>query len=265
FRRSQDERPHSVQKRIRVARRGTGPGRRTDRYARGCRRRIPVAPGGSSACPMAGRNRPRRRQSGCLCAWGHAGDLPARLQEPAGLLHRSGLPNARQGCALRRQPPDRRAWQVSLDHCLAAVGDGEIGLNHRKLTMNTHVTTESGIAISDQALLSLCKASLRLEAAAIAGYSETIGDEFLTALRLLHDARDPVVVAGIGKSGHIARKIASTFRSIGRSAVFLHAAEASHGDLGLIGSQGVVVTISNSGETAELSDLIRYCNLHDVP
>jgi len=131
--------------------------------------------------------------------------------------------------------------------------------------MNTHVTTESGIAISDQALLSLCKASLRLEAAAIAGYSETIGDEFLTALRLLHDARDPVVVAGIGKSGHIARKIASTFRSIGRSAVFLHAAEASHGDLGLIGSHSVVVAISNSGETAELSDLIRYCNLHDVP
>src|SRR5690606_16028530 len=67
------------------------------------------------------------------------------------------------------------------------------------------------------------------------------------------------------KSGHIARKIASTFRSIGRSAVFLHAAEASHGDLGLVGPQSAVVVLSNSGETAELSDLIRYCNLNAVP
>ncbi|TWG99907.1 arabinose-5-phosphate isomerase [Mesorhizobium sp. J18] len=131
--------------------------------------------------------------------------------------------------------------------------------------MNTHVTTKNSFDISDRTLLSLCKASLRLEAAAIADYSETLGNEFLAALKILRDAREPVVVAGIGKSGHIARKIASTFRSIGRSAVFLHAAEASHGDLGLVGPQSAVVVLSNSGETAELSDLIRYCNLNAVP
>jgi len=127
--------------------------------------------------------------------------------------------------------------------------------------MNTHATVD----LPDEALLALCKASLKLEAQSISDYADRIGDEFLAALQLLRDARNPVVVAGIGKSGHIARKIASTFRSIGRSAVFLHAAEASHGDLGLIGSESVAIVISNSGETSELSDLIHYCEEHEVP
>lgn len=119
--------------------------------------------------------------------------------------------------------------------------------------------------LADEALLSLCRTSLKLEAQSISSYADRIGVEFLTALRLLRDARDPVVVTGIGKSGHIARKIASTFRSIGCSAVFLHAAEASHGDLGLIGSESVAIVISSSGETSELSDLIHYCEEHEVP
>lgn len=114
-------------------------------------------------------------------------------------------------------------------------------------------------------LLELCRDALREEASAIVTYAESIGAEFLTALRLLKDAKDPVVVAGIGKSGHVARKIAATFLSIGRPAVFLHAAEASHGDLGLVGRNSAVLLLSNSGETAELSDLITYCEAYGIP
>lgn len=130
--------------------------------------------------------------------------------------------------------------------------------------MNVHIT-DAGAGCTNEALLSLCRESLLLEATTITRYADNIGSEFLAALQLIHEAKDPVIVAGIGKSGHIARKIASTFRSIGRSAVFLHAAEASHGDLGLIGSDSVAIVISNSGETAELFDLIHYCDRHQVP
>ncbi|WP_205666202.1 KpsF/GutQ family sugar-phosphate isomerase [Aquabacter cavernae] len=129
------------------------------------------------------------------------------------------------------------------------------------------VSTPPGDA-TDQAsseLLDLCREAMREEANAMTTYAAAMGQEFLDALRIMQDASDPVVVAGIGKSGHIARKIAATFLSIGRPAVFLHAAEASHGDLGLVGRNSAVLLLSNSGETAELSDLISYCEAHDVP
>lgn len=107
--------------------------------------------------------------------------------------------------------------------------------------------------------------ALLCEASAITDYAATIGSEVGAALDLIHGSRGPLIVAGIGKSGHIARKIASTFRSIGKPAIFLHAAEASHGDLGLVHSDSVVLILSNSGETSELSDLIHYCDAHDIP
>src|SRR3546814_14293016 len=69
---------------------------------------------------------------------------------------------------------------------------------------------------------------------------------------------------GIGKSGHIAKKIASTFSSIGKPSVFVHAAEASHGDLGLVQANCAVLILSNYGETSELSDLIHYCKVHGI-
>lgn len=132
--------------------------------------------------------------------------------------------------------------------------------------MSTQIST---LSLSDEVgippLLARCREALKAEAAAITGYAAMLDDEFLAALRLLRDARAPVVVSGIGKSGHIARKIASTFRSIGRPAVFVHPAEASHGDLGLVGERSVALILSNSGETAELSDLLHYCADNDVP
>src|SRR3546814_59036 len=94
--------------------------------------------------------------------------------------------------------------------------------------------------------------------------AERLGTEFVEALQIIHDSAGPLIVAGIGKSGHIAKKIASTLSSIGKPSVFVHAAEASHGDLGLIQANSAVLILSNSGETSELSDLIHYCQVHGI-
>jgi arabinose-5-phosphate isomerase len=99
---------------------------------------------------------------------------------------------------------------------------------------------------------------LATEAAAIHALSERLGAAFLGAARALFDCRGRVVVTGIGKSGHIARKIAATLASTGTPAFFVHAAEASHGDLGMITAEDVVLLISNSGETDELVSLLPH-------
>jgi arabinose-5-phosphate isomerase len=90
----------------------------------------------------------------------------------------------------------------------------------------------------------------------------TQNNELLTSIQkaaeLIANTETPLIVSGIGKSGHIGKKIASTFCSLGHSTSFLHAAEASHGDLGIIGKNSVLLILSNSGETSELSDLLAY-------
>jgi arabinose-5-phosphate isomerase len=106
--------------------------------------------------------------------------------------------------------------------------------------------------------LALGRDVLATEAAAIHALSERLGAAFLGAARALFDCRGRVVVTGIGKSGHIARKIAATLASTGTPAFFVHAAEASHGDLGMITAEDVVLLISNSGETDELVSLLPH-------
>jgi arabinose-5-phosphate isomerase len=106
--------------------------------------------------------------------------------------------------------------------------------------------------------LALGRDVLATEAAAIAALSERLGAPFLAAARTLFDCRGRVVVTGIGKSGHIARKIAATLASTGTPAFFVHAAEASHGDLGMITADDVVLLLSNSGETDELVSLLPH-------
>ncbi|MBB4640078.1 KpsF/GutQ family sugar-phosphate isomerase [Rhizorhapis suberifaciens] len=113
-------------------------------------------------------------------------------------------------------------------------------------------------------LAAACRDAIIAEAAALFDFAERLGPDFLQALQLIHTSTGPLVVAGIGKSGHIAKKIASTFSSIGKPSVFVHAAEASHGDLGVIQTNSAVLILSNSGETSELSDLIHYCKVHDI-
>jgi arabinose-5-phosphate isomerase len=85
-----------------------------------------------------------------------------------------------------------------------------------------------------------------------------LGGPFAAAVELIRNARGRVIVSGLGKSGHIGRKIAATFASTGTPAFFVHAAEASHGDLGMITADDVIIALSWSGETAELKNLINY-------
>lgn len=90
-------------------------------------------------------------------------------------------------------------------------------------------------------------------------------DEFPRAVETIRACTGRVIVSGIGKSGHIGRKIAATLASTGTPALFMHAAEASHGDLGMVTQQDVVLALSWSGETSELKDLVTYCTRHKVP
>lgn len=97
---------------------------------------------------------------------------------------------------------------------------------------------------------------LEIEAAAVAALARRLGREFQAAVRLILESRGRVVVSGIGKSGHIARKLAATFASTGTPAYFVHAAEAVHGDLGMITRDDVLIAISNSGENDELLTIV---------
>jgi arabinose-5-phosphate isomerase len=100
--------------------------------------------------------------------------------------------------------------------------------------------------------LSLARKTFEIEAAAVLALAARVGDEFVQAVRLMVACRGRVVVMGMGKSGHIGRKIAATLASTGTPALFVHPAEASHGDLGMIQSSDLVLAISNSGESEEL-------------
>jgi arabinose-5-phosphate isomerase len=106
--------------------------------------------------------------------------------------------------------------------------------------------------------LALAREVLDTEARAITGLAERLSGPFVSAVQLILDCRGRVVVSGIGKSGHVARKLAATLASTGTPAFFVHSAEAGHGDLGMITSDDVVVMLSNSGETDELMLLMPH-------
>ena len=97
---------------------------------------------------------------------------------------------------------------------------------------------------------------LATEAEAVGALAERLGEEFAAACRLLLDCKGRAVVTGMGKSGHVGRKIAATLASTGSPSFFLHPAEASHGDIGMIIAGDVVIALSNSGETGELLTIL---------
>lgn len=110
---------------------------------------------------------------------------------------------------------------------------------------------------------------LRAEADALNLMADTVGESFAQAVEAIHAMKKAghsgrLIVAGIGKSGHVARKIAATLASTGTPSYFVHPGEASHGDMGMITGQDVVMMLSNSGENAELSDLIHYTRRFDI-
>jgi arabinose-5-phosphate isomerase len=106
---------------------------------------------------------------------------------------------------------------------------------------------------------------LRREAGALTALAAAIGISFADAIGLLMQAKGRVIVSGMGKSGHISRKIAATFASTGTPAHFVHPAEASHGDLGMVAEGDVLLVLSNSGETPELANMIAHAKRFAIP
>ncbi|MGF1624083.1 MAG: SIS domain-containing protein [Alphaproteobacteria bacterium] len=103
------------------------------------------------------------------------------------------------------------------------------------------------------------------ESAALASLAQSLGEPFAEAVERLYQIPGRVAVTGMGKSGHVARKIAATLASTGTPALFVHPGEASHGDLGMVGAGDAVLALSNSGETPELNDIIAYTRRFSIP
>lgn len=106
---------------------------------------------------------------------------------------------------------------------------------------------------------------IKTEADALGVLADNLDDSFRAAIDMLLNAKGRVIVTGIGKSGHIARKIAATLASTGTPAQFVHPAEASHGDLGMVTRDDVVLAISNSGEAPELANVIAFSRRFEIP
>jgi arabinose-5-phosphate isomerase len=121
-----------------------------------------------------------------------------------------------------------------------------------------HSPGSAPVPLTDDALLELGRQALLTEAQAVSALVPRLDRSFALACRLCLDCKGRVIVTGMGKSGHIASKIAATLSSTGSPAFFLHPAEASHGDIGVITRQDVVLAISNSGETAEIVILVPH-------
>jgi arabinose-5-phosphate isomerase len=109
------------------------------------------------------------------------------------------------------------------------------------------------------------KRVLRIESEAIAGLIERLDQRFVDAVELVYACKGRVVVTGLGKSGLIGRKVAATFASTGTPSVFLHAAEALHGDLGILTAADILLAISSSGETEELIELVEAVKRLGIP
>ena len=117
----------------------------------------------------------------------------------------------------------------------------------------------------DAADLRAARRVLNLEAEGLRALSLALDGSFVAAVDVLSNIEGRVVVSGMGKSGHVARKIAATFASTGTPALYVHPGEASHGDLGMITKADAVLVLSNSGETPELADIIAYTRRFSIP
>ena len=135
--------------------------------------------------------------------------------------------------------------------------------------MNTQalkpVATTTASPATPAETLSCGKRVLETEAQALLGLAAAIDDSFFKAVETIAAVKGRLIVTGIGKSGHVARKIAATMSSTGTPAFFVHPAEASHGDMGMIMKNDVVLALSNSGEAKELGDLIEYTRRFAIP
>ncbi|MBB3770428.1 arabinose-5-phosphate isomerase [Angulomicrobium tetraedrale] len=159
------------------------------------------------------------------------------------------------------------------DPARAAPASGDVGQSTGQSTdLSGGVPAVEGGPVDAATLDSVRTSALRtlaIEARALAALTASVegalGDAIARAAQIVEAARGRIIVTGMGKSGHIGRKLAATFASTGTPALFLHAAEASHGDLGMVTPDDVLLAISWSGETAELSDIVHYAGRFAVP
>lgn len=134
--------------------------------------------------------------------------------------------------------------------------------SHSAVVMDAIKTEE---IISTDYLCHLGRRVIDIETQSVANLIPRIDEHYADACRLLLACRGRIILIGMGKSGHIARKIASTLASTGSASYFVHPGEASHGDLGMLSAGDVVIAISNSGETAEILTLLPLIKLLDIP
>ncbi len=128
-----------------------------------------------------------------------------------------------------------------------------------------HPVNTAPDALDDQRILALAHETLDIEADAVRQLRDRLSSSFVDAVRAILAVRGRVVVMGMGKSGHIGRKITATLASTGTPAMFVHPAEASHGDLGMVKDIDLVIAISNSGESDELSAILPVLKRQGVP
>ena len=131
--------------------------------------------------------------------------------------------------------------------------------------LGSRVSAPEVVPADTPSTLDTARRVLRTEAEGLQSLADHLPADFVEVVKLLLQARGRVIVSGMGKSGHIARKIAATLSSTGTPSHFVHPAEASHGDLGAISGGDVCILISKSGETAELSDLIHHTRRLGIP
>jgi arabinose-5-phosphate isomerase len=134
--------------------------------------------------------------------------------------------------------------------------------------MNTaqHASTRPPpFAINGERILQMARETLEIEAAAVHQLSARLSDSFVQAVQRILRVQGRVVVMGMGKSGHVGRKMAATLASTGTPALFVHPAEASHGDLGMVQSQDLVLALSNSGESDELTAILPVLKRLGIP
>jgi arabinose-5-phosphate isomerase len=123
----------------------------------------------------------------------------------------------------------------------------------------------AGTSCDAEADLAVARRVLRAEISGLESLSAVLDGSFTTAVDLCLAARGRIIVTGVGKSGHVARKIAATLASTGTPAQFVHTGEASHGDLGMIAGDDAILALSNSGETSEFADTIAYSRRFGIP
>lgn len=119
--------------------------------------------------------------------------------------------------------------------------------------------------LNQEVIIAAGRRVLEIEGNALTVFADSLDASFAAAVNQMMNVKGRVIVCGIGKSGHVARKIAATLASTGTPSQFLHASEAAHGDLGMVTKDDAVLVLSYSGETTELSDVIRYTRRYRIP